>query len=105
MSAPRATKHMRGLFGAHTNWQNENSPDKDGDYIRPPYEIGLVDLRSNHTKGETDGKGSQEPPLGGLLVLAHQLQMDVRLLVMYISGSQHNVSSVEDENVNDRRDE
>ncbi len=45
----------------HTDREDENHANQNGDDIGPPCEVRLVDLRGNQAKGEADGKSYHEP--------------------------------------------
>ena len=57
------------------------------------------DLRSNHTEGKANTENRHEPPFGGLLVLAHELQVNVRFLRSRVDSTAPDIRAVEENNV------
>lgn len=85
----------------HTNGDEENDTNEDADNVRPPWQVSRPDLGSNHAKGKTDDEDDREPPLRGLLVLAHKLQVDIRLLRTRAEGAAPDIGTIEKTTVED----
>ena len=84
-----------------TDGDGENNTDEDSDNVSPPGEVSLVGNSGDHTEDEGDDEDDEEPPFGSLLVLAHELHVDIRLLGARVTGTAPDIRSVEETNVHD----
>lgn len=65
----------------HADGHQENNRNQHGDDHCPPGQVGIPDEDRNERQGEQDDEKSIVPPVRGVGILPHHLQMNVGVLV------------------------
>lgn len=89
----------------HADGDEEEEADEDTDDESPPGEMRWPDEGRNHAESEANDKDAKEPPFRCLLILTHELEVDIGLLGAGVDGSAPDVGAVEEGNVGDGGDE